>query len=50
MCNTKKTKLQCSGHIYSPSFDTIKNTLPIAPVELHKKNYPRLVNNICVTR
>ena len=25
MCNTKKKKLQCSGHIYNHSFDTIKH-------------------------
>ena len=35
MCNTSKTEYQCSGHIYTPLFDTI-NTLPIAPVELPK--------------
>ena len=36
MCNTTKTKLQCSGHIYtSRSLTPLKTTLPIAPVELH---------------
>ena len=51
MCNTTKTKLQCSGHIYNHSFGTIKHYTTYAPVELHKtKQLPPFGKNICVSR
>ena len=38
MYNTPKTKLQCSGYIYTPSFETIKHYFTYWTYRVTKNN------------
>ena len=40
MCNTTKTKIKCSDHIYSHSFDTIKHYTASYTCRVKKKQLP----------